>query len=152
MTADLVQFEVVGVPRAQGSKRAFSVNGRAVVAESNPLGHAAWRKAVADRALAVAEKVGILEGPLTLTVTFRFAMPKSKSKSQRSSGVIPKASAPDLDKLLRCLGDGLQAAGLVRDDAQFASISATKVEVADGWVGAAITLASATVESPGGAA
>ena len=79
---DVIEFTVLGTPHPQGSKKAFAVNGRAIMTEASG-GHAAWRNAVADKARHVATGLGCgpLDGPLALTVLFRFPMPKIAPES-----------------------------------------------------------------------
>jgi Holliday junction resolvase RusA-like endonuclease len=130
----IVSFDVVGVPRPQGSKQAFSAgNGKARMKEAGGLEFAAWRNAVAEAARREAEKLdGPLDGMLRLRVTFRFPMPKSRPKWMRECGMVPKTTAPDTSKLVRCVEDAFQAAGLIVDDA---------------WTGAELTIVRANVES-----
>ena len=134
----LVTFDVIGVPAPQGSKRAFVANGRAVMKESGGDKFASWRNAVATVARHHAARTP-LDGALGLTIEFRFPMPASRSKRVRQLGRIPKTTAPDTSKLVRCVEDALQAAGLVVDDARFTTIEACKVETV-GWSGAVITV------------
>lgn len=134
----LVAFDVYGVPMPQGSMKAFNAGGRARMKPSGGAGFAAWRNAVSEAAKRVADTLdGPLDGPLTLTAEFRFPMPASRPKRVREAGTAPKTTAPDLDKLVRCVGDALTAARLVTDDARFAYIGATKCETT-GWTGASI--------------
>lgn len=141
MTA--VSFEVVGLPSPQGSKTRMPngamLDGRSAGARER---HKSWRTTVAEVARDVAGHDDVdapFDGPLTLVVEFRFPMPKSRRAADRARGWCPKVSSPDLDKLVRALGDGLQAGGLVTDDARFTTIEATKVEVV-GWTGADVTI------------
>lgn len=138
-------FEVVGTPAPQGSKTRMPngamLDGRSKGARE---GHANWRSAVAEGARTAASNFyGPLGGPLSLQVVFRFAMPKSRTKAIRESGLCPKTSAPDLDKLIRSTGDALKEGGLIVDDALFVWVTASKVEVV-GWTGAQITVEQAT--------
>jgi Holliday junction resolvase RusA-like endonuclease len=135
----LVSFDVLGVPYPQGSKRAFMAGGKARMREASGLNHASWRNAVAEKARAMRNEVGPFDGPLGLTVAFRFPMPKTRTKAARTAGVHPKTAAPDLDKLVRTIGDALEASGLIVSDACICRIAATKVETTD-WTGASITL------------
>lgn len=117
-----VSFFVPGIPKPQGSKRGFVRGGKAVLVEAAGQAHKDWRATVA---LAAAESyvpmTGLLDGPLTLDVTF--TMPKPKSRPKRRP--MPD-SAPDLDKLLRLVGDSLT--GVVwRDDAQVVECHARKL-------------------------
>lgn len=136
-------FEIIGDPKAQGSKVAFMAGGKARMKEQSGLNHATWRNQVADVARTIAEHVDVpapLDGPLTLNVEFRFRMPKSRPARIRALGEHPKTTAPDTSKLVRALEDGIQAAGLITDDARFWCITAFKVETVTGWTGASVTV------------
>jgi len=133
-----VEFEVIGLPAAQGSKRHV---GNGVMVESSKK-VAPWRDSVAGAARDIAERIGDsapFDGPLDLDVTFRFPMPASRKAAVRSAGHAPKTTAPDLDKLIRAVGDALTTSGLIRDDARISTITAEKVEVV-GWTGAIIRI------------
>jgi Holliday junction resolvase RusA-like endonuclease len=132
-------FQVYGTPAPQGSKVAFRVGQHVRMKEASGAKHAIWRDAVAVAAHNAFPGEPPLLGPLRLTVRFRFPMPKSRTKAQREKGYIYKTSAPDIDKLVRCVGDALMAAGVVKDDSQFVSLSAFKHETT-AWTGAEITL------------
>lgn len=136
-----VELHVVGDCAAQGSKTAF-VNprtGRPVMREMGGVKLKTWRTAVAEAAAEYTE-LPAMDGPLWLVVTFRFAMPASRGRAARLAGIAFKRTAPDLDKLVRSTGDALKTSGLIRDDARFARIYATKIEVLDGWLGATIAI------------
>lgn len=133
-----VEFEVIGVPAPQGSKRHV---GNGVMVESSKTLRP-WRDSVAAAARDVANSIGDLaplDGPLDLDVTFRFPMPASRPAAVRAVGIGPKVTAPDLDKLLRAIGDALEASGLVANDARICSVTAEKFEVT-GWTGAIVAL------------
>jgi len=134
-----VTFTVHGTPAPQGSMKAFAVNGRAMIKPSGGNNFAAWRNAVAQAAHELVAEHGQLDGPLRLDVAFRFPMPASRPKATRARGWAWKTAAPDLDKLVRAVGDALSASGLIRDDALIVDLCATKIEVV-GWTGATITL------------
>lgn len=138
-----VELEIIGTPSPQGSKTRMP-NGAMLDGKSRGARerHKSWRQAIAETARDVADHDDVdapLDGALELDVEFRFAMPKSRPAAVRDAGRGPKTTMPDLDKLVRALGDGLQAGGLIRDDARFATITATKVEVV-GWTGAVVTI------------
>lgn len=140
-----ISFEILGDPRPQGNKTRMPngamVEGRRGTSREK---FRNWRSAVADAARDIVEQSDIaapLDEPLTLAVEFRFAMPKSRPKRVRETGRNPKTTAPDLDKLVRALCDGLQAGGLIADDARFHLIAARKAEVV-GWTGAAVTISA----------
>lgn len=137
----IAKFTVLGDPTPQGSKTKMP-NG-AMLEGSSPDQRARrvnWRNAVATEAADIADATnGPHDGDLSLVVSFRFPMPKSRNKAQRLAGVCWKNSAPDLDKLIRSVGDSLKAGGLITDDARIVAITATKLEVV-GWTGATIEL------------
>ena len=134
----MIAFSVYGNPAAQGSKRHVG-NGVMVEMGKN---HKPWRSAVSAAAAEVAAShPGCpLDGPVELSVTFRFPMPSSRKKAVREAGESPKTTAPDLDKLVRSVCDSLEAGGLLRNDARVCRIVASKVEVV-GWTGAEIEVA-----------
>lgn len=113
------EFEVYGTPVPQGSKRAFVVNGRAVIADVKGKELKAWRKSIADAARALAPAAPI-DDAVTVRVTFGIERPASVTREEPTV-------APDLDKLLRALLDGLTDSGLIRDDSRVVSIAARKV-------------------------
>ena len=129
----MLDINVIGLPGAQGSKR--HVGGGRMVEMSKTL--PAWRDSVTWTAAGEWHGAPPMDGPLALFVEFRFPMPASRSKTVRLRGMARKVTAPDLDKLVRAVGDALTAAGVIRDDARIAHIVATKVEVV-GWTGASI--------------
>jgi hypothetical protein len=67
-------------------------------------------------------------------------MPMSRPKLIRQLGIAWKTTSPDIDKLDRCINDGLMAGGLLKDDATICVMYSRKVEIADGWVGATIII------------
>jgi crossover junction endodeoxyribonuclease RusA len=127
-------FDVYGTPAAQGSKRHV---GSGVMVESSP--HLRpWRAAVAAEAAQVAPETP-LDGAVCVSVSFRFPVPKSRAKAAQEQGRLLKTTAPDVDKLLRGLLDGLAEGGLISNDARVAVTVAEKLEVS-GWTGAAVTV------------
>lgn len=143
MTPDAVTFDVVGIPMPQGSMKAFSAAGKARMKPSGGAGFAAWRNAVSDAAKRIADQRDApMDGPLLLTAEFRFPLPASRPKRLRDAGIAAKTTAPDIDKLLRCLGDALTASGLIADDARISEVRAIKIETT-GWTGATIGVRAA---------
>lgn len=158
----LASLRVYGIPRPQGSRRAFVIPGknggkaRAVTTDAAGQLGAQWRDAVSQAAKNLADtlldstahphphNIPPFTGPLGLSVTFRFPMPQSRKKADREHGVIYKTTAPDCSKLVRSLEDGLQAAGLIKDDALFCTVEASKVEVWDAWTGAIVLITRET--------
>ncbi|MHC4703810.1 MAG: RusA family crossover junction endodeoxyribonuclease [Planctomycetota bacterium] len=119
----MIAFEVLGVPRPQGSKRAFIRGGRAVLVEDSKRSRP-WRKLVAAAAKKAAEREGVAYGkgvPLRVDVWFTFERPKSHftSKGALRKGVSKfHVQKPDRDKLLRCVCDALTQSGVIYDDCQ----------------------------------
>ena len=141
-----VSFHVIGTPGPQGSKRHV---GNGIMRESSAK-VAPWRQDVVAAALKAWAGMGtdtngkaiVLDGPLALTITFRFPATTSWKAADKTRGWRWKDRTPDLDKLLRSTGDALTTSGLIADDARIVAISAEKIETT-GWTGAAIHIGPA---------
>ena len=124
---DFPTIIVPGIPRPSGSKRAFIVGGRARIAPDNPE-QRNWQRLVTECAVEVWGERQVILGPVFLCATFWF--PRPKGHYRRDGSVRPDASdycrtKPDLDKLLRAVGDALS--GIVwRDDSQVVHVRAVK--------------------------
>lgn len=119
----MIVLEVTGRPTPQGSKRVF--NGRLVEAQSANLKK--WRGAIAEACLPYKNQ-NIYLGPIRLEVDFYLERPKTVSQAQRALPIV----APDLDKLVRAVGDGIGQSGMIwGDDSQIVDIQARK-HYADG--------------------
>lgn len=112
-----VSLSVVGDPASQGSHAIM--HGRIVQVNSSK--HKAWRKAITQEALASlpADWTPIDEA-CELIVNFYMPKPVSVKRS------LPTVS-PDLDKLIRAVGDSLTDSGVVADDSRIVRISARKL-------------------------
>lgn len=134
------RFIVYGTPVAQGGMRFVPTpNGSRQITVGGK-GLEDWRQAIAAEA-AVAQVQGHKHtGPVALHVDFRYTMPISRKAAERRNGWIPRKVAPDLDKLVRAVGDSLKVGGLILDDAQIAEIHATKYEYSEGWTGAEVVV------------
>lgn len=111
----MIKLEVFGDPAPQGSKRVF--NGRVVEASGEKL--KLWRKQIAE-ACEQYKEMNIILGPVALEVDFFLPRPKTV---KRSAPIVP----PDLDKLVRAVGDGIGQSGLIwGDDSQITAIQASK--------------------------
>jgi crossover junction endodeoxyribonuclease RusA len=121
-----VTFTVVGIAQPQGSTKAFVPRGwsRPVVTSDNPQ-NKGWRQCVAVQAQAVARE-GQFLGPVAMAI--RFSLPRPVSLPKR---ILAHVKAPDLDKLVRSVGDALTGV-LYRDDAQVVELHARKVYAAIG--------------------
>ena len=122
---ETISFVVYGEPIPQGSTRAFIPKGwkRPIITADNKRTKP-WRQDVKAAALEAMEKANVpLMGKgvaVSLACHFYFVRPKSAKSS-----VIHKTTRPDLDKLVRSVGDALK--GIVyEDDSQVVSLSLIK--------------------------
>lgn len=127
-----ISFEVCGVPAPQGSKRAFTRNGKAWLDDVNADKLKPWRAVVNSAAADAMKGMPLITGPTHIQVEFRFPRPKGHFGSGKNSTRLKdnaptfKESKPDCDKLLRAIFDALT--GVVwKDDAQVADVVATKL-------------------------
>ena len=112
-----VSLSVTGNPASQGSHAIM--NGRIVQVNSSK--HKAWRKAIVQEAIAtMPADWQPIDEPCELIVAFY--MPKPKTVDRQ----LPSVS-PDLDKLIRAVGDSLTDSGIVSDDSRIVRISARKL-------------------------
>ena len=113
----MISFFIRGEPAPQGSKTAFVRGRRAVLVETSKK-LPAWRKQIEDTARR--EYAGEpIDQPVKVTVDF--FMPKP----QKPRFEWP-ATAPDLDKLQRAIGDGLEKGGVLRNDSRIVHWEAHK--------------------------
>ena len=110
-------ISVVGDPASQGSHAIM--NGRIVQVNSKK--HKAWRTAIVSTCIEnLPEGWEPLDEPVELIVNFYMLKPSSVKRS------LPSV-APDLDKLVRAVGDALAIGGVYTDDSRIVRISARKV-------------------------
>lgn len=157
-------FNVHGIPGAQGSKTAKGTRptkngGRAPVLVESSAKVAPWRSDVHAAAVqAIQHRVewgGPIDGPVEVSIAFRFLRPKTHYGTGRNADVV-KASAPewptgknlgDLDKLMRSSFDALTAAGVVSDDSRIVSARTLKRWCRPGEAqGAAFRIVTLTLE------
>lgn len=115
-----VTFFVAGVPVPQGSMTGRVQGKRAVIYASNEKKLRPWRESVTRIARASWFDRPQIDGPVRLDVVFVFERPASVKR--RLPSVFP-----DLDKLVRAIGDGVTEAGIWKDDGQVIRIVAEKV-------------------------
>lgn len=96
----------------QGSKRAFVVNGRAVMKEDREKELRVWHRAVRDEARAHAVS-WMRQSPLEVRLLFVAKRP-TKTKNDGDWCAV----TPDIDKLARAVLDALKSGGVLVDDAQ----------------------------------
>ena len=139
-----VAFDVVGVPRPQGSKQPFTPHGQDArpcpscrrrhlvkmsVAEMAGDNLKLWRRQVAAAAHQAMAGKPPMGGPLHLDVGFTFARPKAHYRTGKFAHLLKDdalawpAGDPDLDKLVRAVGDALKGK-VWADDSQVVHLSA----------------------------
>jgi Holliday junction resolvase RusA-like endonuclease len=130
-----LDFDVPGVPIAQGSMR--HVGGGRLIPSSPHL--AAWRASVSAHAVAAvvrSERHTAHRWPATgavaLTCVFYFERPRNHYRQGKFSHLLRKVAprhmtvTPDLDKLVRSVGDALVGGGVIVDDKQINVLYAGK--------------------------
>lgn len=128
-----IEFFALGLPVAQGSKNPWG--------GESAKGLKPWRQDIRKAALEAMEGEPPTLSPVQVRMTFVFPRPKSHYGTGKNAGVLKtraplhRTSAPDLDKLIRAVGDAMTGV-VVRDDAQICSIEAHKVngEIPGVWV------------------
>lgn len=112
-----IELNVVGDPASQGSHAIM--HGRIV--QVNSAKHKAWRKAIVQQAIdTLPSDWQPIDEPCELIVNFYLARPKTVTRGAPS---VP----PDLDKLIRSVGDALVVGGILTDDSRIVRISARKI-------------------------
>ena len=112
-----VSLSVTGNPASQGSHAIM----RGRIVQVNSSKHKAWRKAIVQEAIAtLPDDWQPIDEPCELIVNFYMPKPASVKRS------LPTVS-PDLDKLIRAVGDSLTDSGIVVDDSRIVRISARKL-------------------------
>lgn len=117
-------FWVDGTPVPQGSMSAFMPKGaKHPIVTSNNKNLKPWRKRMMDRFNIIMgiykERPAIPSGPVEMKLIFK--MPRTKNKKMFWVDV-----KPDLDKLIRAVGDSLTDAGAIEDDSDVCVLYAIK--------------------------
>jgi crossover junction endodeoxyribonuclease RusA len=121
-------IDVSGDPASQGSHSV--INGRIV--QVNSTKHKRWRNALVFAALdLIGDGWEPIQEPVELSVIFYLPRPKTATRD------FP-AVMPDLDKLIRAVGDSLTDAGILADDSRIITIHAKKLYADDRGPGAVI--------------
>jgi Holliday junction resolvase RusA-like endonuclease len=123
----MIKFFVEGIPAPQGSKNVFIRGGRAVVTEASKKVKP-WREAVALACIEEMNRAGymkkFLDREISFIISVRFYLPIPK---RVPTGYPHHLKYPDLDKLVRCVFDGITQSGCVwNDDRQVVKIKASK--------------------------
>jgi crossover junction endodeoxyribonuclease RusA len=109
----MIAFRALGLPVPQGSMKV--IHGRVLHSQGSAL--AAWRSTIAWEA----KLAGATTHNLPVKITVVFIMPRPKSVKRPYPSV-----APDLDKLIRAVLDGLTGIAY-DDDSQVVEIHAHKI-------------------------
>lgn len=148
----VLYVEVVGLPAGQGSKR--HVGGGRMIEQSKNV--APWRQDVTAAALAAMgedRRFFPLTAPVAVTVIFWFPRPKAHYRTGGSAHLLRDdaptwhARTPDVEKAVRATHDALTIAGVWRDDAQVAQVTAIKRYATDRGTDCASPGASIRVEA-----
>jgi len=131
----MLEFFVAGTPAAQGSAKAFVVAGRAHVTHDSKR-TMPWRQQVWATAAHHVDLAGwTVEPDAPLDVELEFALIRPRGHFGKR-GIKPSAPSwpakkPDIDKLTRCVLDGLTGV-VYADDSRVVSVHARKVYATEG--------------------
>jgi crossover junction endodeoxyribonuclease RusA len=122
----ILQFRVIGVAQQMGSKRAFMPRGwtRPIITDSNR-NLKAWQQLVMECAHGAVLKLPKARRDLLcdgVKLTVAFYLPRPKTLKKRTTA---HTKAPDVDKLVRAVGDALTQV-VYLDDAQVVDLIAMK--------------------------
>lgn len=127
------KFEIFipGIPQPQGSKDIHHHGNRSWITESNAKTLAPWRDKITVMTLGYTRGLPsrMLQMPLQMETLFILPRPKfhfGKNGLLSSAPPYPDVQ-PDLDKLLRALGDGLAKGKVMRIDSQIVCHLTTKL-------------------------
>lgn len=113
-----IEFEAFGLPKPQGSKKAFKTKtGRIVLVEAAGKPHKVWREVVADAARTVAP-MELITGPVRVEV--ELFLPRAKSNTDPFP-----IYRNDLDKLVRSVLDSMTGV-IFKDDGQVVELIGSK--------------------------
>lgn len=158
-------FTVAGEPQTKGSAKAFVVwahvleavdrfrksgkriTPRAFITNDNPQAKD-WQETVMDAAIAARRSGPLLAGELmagAVVVDLVFYMPRPL---KIRSSVVAHTTRPDVDKLARCVLDGLTGVVYADDGQVVATRLAKQYAPIDGKPGVTITISEAAVADP----
>lgn len=118
-----MMFRVIGNPAPQGSK---SRDRHGNMFESSR-SLQPWRAAVQIAVLQqrTSQRRPLISGPVSLEVRFYMRRPKDAKGGARP------AVKPDIDKLIRAVGDALTQVGVYEDDSRIVHVTASKFYAGD---------------------
>lgn len=111
----MIRFRVTAEPATQGSMRHV---GHGRIVHDNPPKLRVWRRAVEAQATQVMRNRQAIDAPVSVHCEFILTRPKSVRR------LLPSAK-PDLDKLMRAVGDALENV-VVTNDSRIVSWVVTK--------------------------
>jgi Holliday junction resolvase RusA-like endonuclease len=145
---------VPGLPRPQGSLKLFRAPSGQEVAKYGDVLYQ-WRRTVTAAVLAEREGCEPEHGPVNLYLNFRLPRPKGHYGTGRNADALKEsaplfpASTPDLDKLVRAVGDAITDSGVVwKDDAQVVQIRAMKRYAVPGETAVGVEIIVMSAEVP----
>jgi crossover junction endodeoxyribonuclease RusA len=128
---------VYGTPRPQGSKRHV---GNGILIEASKY-LPAWRAEIIHACHQVINQTqDVRKFTEPVAATLNFYLPRPDSVDRKFPTV-----APDLDKLVRAVFDGLEQAGVLENDSQIVSLDASKAYADEHPEGVSIYLRNVTV-------
>ncbi|MFH2084931.1 MAG: RusA family crossover junction endodeoxyribonuclease [Candidatus Omnitrophota bacterium] len=141
-----IEYFVPGVPKPGGSKKGFyNKHLNRVMIVDACAGNKTWRDSVKFATLE-AYSGPQLNGPLSLSVTFKMPRPQGHFCTGKNAGVLKHnapywhTKRPDRTKLLRSTEDAIKDSGIVVDDTIFCDGNIRKVYSNDGRCGALIVI------------
>jgi crossover junction endodeoxyribonuclease RusA len=141
----VIHFYAPGKAQTKGSGRAVGRGRFTVVVNDNPK-EKGWAETVAWCARSAMNELRVfapIAGPVALTLTFEVARPKDHfgkaGNLLDNRKALRPTKKPDLDKMLRSVGDALTGI-CFRDDSQVVRITAVKRYSADGSAGVHVSV------------
>jgi Holliday junction resolvase RusA-like endonuclease len=122
---------IPGKPTPQGSKKAFVINGRAILVDASG-GNKAWRKLVTETIKAHKDYITM---PGAVNVSLAFYMERAKTNKKQFM-----TQAPDVDKLARSVLDGITDSDIIEDDSRVIYLTARKQWADEGEPGVLISI------------
>lgn len=122
---------IPGKPTPQGSKKAFVINGRAILVDASG-GNKSWRKLVTETIRAHKDYIQL---PGAVNVSLVFYMERAKTNKKPFM-----TQAPDVDKLARSVLDGITDSQIIEDDSRVIYLTARKHWAEVGEPGVLITI------------
>lgn len=137
----VLRMWVPGIARPEGSVRAMHIGGKVRTFHQNDAALRTWRGAITNTAADLWGDTPLIDEGVVLSVDFWLLRPKSAKRR-----LVPSV-LPDLDKLVRAVGDALT--GIVfTDDARIVRLYAMKHYADDHQIGALIVCGTEAVLGP----